>query len=84
MWEKTVSIHSILWGKLQCFSHMIYPYLYLLVILIFNQLNISKIKLINKILEKNIKKHKQNHMEKNTVAIHSNLRGKLQCFPHIL
>ena len=64
MWEKTVSIHSILWGKLQCFSHMIYPYLYLLVILIFNQLNISKIKLINKILEKNIKKQEKKPCKK--------------------
>jgi hypothetical protein len=27
---------------------------------------------------------KKNYVRKNTVAIHSNLRGKLQCFPHIL
>jgi len=29
-------------------------------------------------------KTEKNHTGKNTVAIHSNLRGKLQCFPHIL
>ena len=46
-----------------------------------NQLNNKKIKLTKIILEKNKKK---NYVEKNTVAIHSNLRGKLQCFPHIL
>jgi hypothetical protein len=26
MWGKTVSIHSVLWGKLQCFSHPIYAW----------------------------------------------------------
>jgi hypothetical protein len=52
-----------------------------LVIVFLNQLNIKKIKLIKIILEKkNIKKP----CGKNTVAIHSNLRGKLQCFPLIL
>jgi len=34
------------------------------------------------ILEKNITK--KDHVGKNTVAINSNFRGKLQCFPHIL
>ena len=53
----------------------------LLVIVILNQLNIKKIKLTKIILEK---KQKKNYMGKNIVAIHSNLRGKLECFPHIL
>jgi hypothetical protein len=50
-------------------------------IVIPNHLNIKKIKLTKKILEK---KQKINYVGKNTVAIYSNLRGKLQCFPHIL
>ena len=57
-----------------------HPLTYYLIV-IPNQLNIKKIKLTKIILEKNKKK---NYVEKNTVAIHSNLRGKLQCFPHIL
>jgi hypothetical protein len=56
-----------------------HPLAYYLIV-ILNQLNIKKIKLTNIILEKN----KKNYVGKNTVAIHSNLRGKLQCFPHIL
>jgi len=63
---------------------MFFPHdLTLLVIIILNQLNIKKIKLTKIILEQNIK-NKKNYVGKNTVAIHSNLRGKLQCFPHIL
>jgi len=81
MWEKTISIHSVLWGKLQRFPQMIEPYLSLLIIVILNYLNIKK----NKIGKDNFrKKQKTNMWEKNIVAIHSNLRGKLQCFPHIL
>jgi len=49
-------------------------------IVIPNQLNIKKIKLTKIILEKT----KKNYVRKNIVAIYSNLRGKLQCFPHIL
>jgi hypothetical protein len=55
-----------------------------------NQLNIKKIKLTKIILGKNItkkktqKKPEKNHVEKNTMSIHRNLRGKLQCFSHIL
>jgi hypothetical protein len=58
--------------------------LYLLIIAILNQLNIKKIKLTKIILEKNITKTEKNHVGKNTVAINSNFREKLQCFPHIL
>jgi len=61
MWEKTVSVHSVLWGKLQRFPQMIEPYLYLLIIVILNYLNIKKIKLTKKILEK---KQKTNMWEK--------------------
>ena len=65
---------------------MFFPHdLTLLVIIILNQLNIKKIKLTKIILCKNITKtEKKNHVGKNTMAIHSNLRGKLQCFSHIL
>jgi len=55
-----------------------------LVIAILKQLNIKKIKLTNIILGENITKTEKNHVGKNTVAINSNFRGKLHCFPHIL
>jgi hypothetical protein len=42
--------------------------------------------MLKKILQKKKtqKKLEKNHMGKNTMAIHSNLRVKLQCFSHIL
>jgi hypothetical protein len=58
--------------------------LYLLVIAIFNQLNILKIKLTKIILGKKQKKNRKKPMWKKTVAINSNFQRKLQCFPHIL
>jgi hypothetical protein len=51
--------------------------LYLLVIIIVNQLNILKIKLTKIILEKNITKQKKAMWKKNIVAILSNVREKL-------
>jgi len=58
--------------------------LYLLVIAILNQLNILKNKINKDNFREKHNKTKKNHVEKNIVAIHSNLRRKLQCFPHIL
>jgi len=44
----------------------------------------TKIILKKNITKKNIKETGKNHVGKNIMAIHSNLRGKLQCFSHIL
>ena len=74
MWGKTVSIHSVLREK----------NLYLLVIVILNQLIIKKNKIDKDNFKKKHNKKEKNHVGKNIVAIHSNLLGKLQCFPHIL
>jgi len=54
-----------------------------------NQLNIKKNKIDKNnsgknIIKKTQKKLEKNHVGKNTMTIHNNLQGKLQCFSHIL
>jgi hypothetical protein len=78
MWRNTVTINNVLKKKITKLNF----HSALTCNCNSYQLNIKK-KLTKTILEKN-KKNKKNYVRKNIVAIHSNLRGKLQCFPHIL
>ena len=77
MWRNTVAINNVLKKKITKLNF----HSTLTCNCNSYQLNIKK-KLTKTILGK--KKNKKNYVRKNIVAIHSNLRGKLQCFPHIL